>query len=337
MDDFNLGVLTTTFTPAPNCLSFVSGLIYTQTVTTNSTTTTSEYKYHTLGQNNTSLCYPAYYHVGTQFYYSPAMCPSGWYPACGNFGSGTVPETRATCCPSGYSCMEPATDTWSTLSCISYAQSTIFVTVPDDAYQVWSRVVELQPVINAGAINVRWQSSDFTTTTAPSSTSTPSSSVPSTTSAPTKQPAASGMATPQPAQGLSTAGKIGIGVGIGGGALGFLLASALYLLLVRRKKRHQGDEKSNEITSNGKDNGDNGNKTPSTDNPSLMKPHWPVEMWSLHQAELQTAENTHEMGTASNIHEVNSSTPAVYQSSNLPWRSAETHPGRTTHELSTDR
>lgn len=98
--DFNLGVLTTTFTPAPNCNSYVSGLIYTQTVTTNHTTTTVEHKYHTLGLNNTSLCYPPYYHVGTGFYYSPAMCPSGWYPACGNFGSGSIPETRATCCPS---------------------------------------------------------------------------------------------------------------------------------------------------------------------------------------------------------------------------------------------
>ncbi|KAI0973666.1 hypothetical protein F4678DRAFT_425507 [Xylaria arbuscula] len=179
MDDFNLGVLTTTFTPAPDCLSFVSGLIYTETVTTNSTKTTIQHQYHTLGENNTSLCYPPYYHVGTQFYYSPAMCPSGWYAACGNFGSGTVPETRATCCPLGYSCMDSTTDIWSTLSCISSAQSSIFVTVPDNAYQVWSRVVELQPIINAGAINVRWQSSDFTTSTTPSSTAAPSSPVPS--------------------------------------------------------------------------------------------------------------------------------------------------------------
>ncbi|KAI0542821.1 hypothetical protein GGR58DRAFT_172174 [Xylaria digitata] len=338
MDDFNLGVLTTTFKPAPNCDSFVSGLIYTQTLTTNGTTTTSEYKYHTLGLNNTSLCYPPYYHVGTQFYYSPAMCPSGWYPACGNFGSGTVPETRATCCPSGYGCIDPSqqTETWSTLSCISYAQSSIYVTVPDDAYQVWSRVVQIQPIINAAAVNVRWQATDFATTTSPS-TSAPSSSPSSlspasstsfTTSSPTKSPTTSNTSIPiPPVQGLSTGAKIGIGVGIGGGALGFLLASALYFLLARRNKRQKVGEKSGDIPTS----------TDNNDSPSLLKPEVPAEVWALHQAELQTANNTHEMGTPSNIHEINSSTtPPAYPSHNSPWRSAQTYNSWAAHEMPTD-
>ncbi|KAI1757857.1 hypothetical protein F4782DRAFT_460 [Xylaria castorea] len=320
--DFNLGVLTTIFTPAPNCESYVSGLIYTQTVTTNQTTTTVEHKYHTLGLNNTSLCYPPYYHVGTGFYYSPAMCPSGWYPACGNFGSGSIPETRATCCPSGYSCMDPplATETWSTLSCISYAQSSIYVTVPDDSYQVWSRVVQLQPIINAGAINVRWQPTDFVTTTSSTSAPSPSSSSSFTTSSPTKPPATSESSLPS-GHVISKSARIAIGVGIGGGALIILIASTLYFLLVRRKRHKVGQ------TSGGPANGNDDN------DPNLMKPEAPAEAWALHQPELQTAENTHEMSTASNIHEINTPSPVAYPSHNSPWRSAQTSRNRAPIEL----
>ncbi|KAI0543805.1 hypothetical protein F4679DRAFT_567300 [Xylaria curta] len=323
--DFNLGVLTTTFTPAPNCNSYVSGLIYTQTVTTNQTTTTVEHKYHTLGLNNTSLCYPPYYHVGTGFYYSPAMCPSGWYAACGSFGSGSIPETRATCCPSGYSCMDPPpeTDTWSTLSCISYAQSSIYVTVPDDSYQVWSRVVQLQPIINAGAINVRWQPTDFVSTTSSNSAPSPSSSSSFTISSPTKPPVASESSLPQ-GHGISATTKVAIGVGIGGAALIILVASIVYCVLVRRRRRKGGELSSN--TPNDK----------SSNDPSLVKPEALTEAWALHQAELQTANNTHEMSTASNIHEINNTSPAIYPSHNLPWRSAHASRNWTPNELSAE-
>ncbi|KAI0446355.1 hypothetical protein F4803DRAFT_41125 [Xylaria telfairii] len=324
--DFNLGVLTTTFTPAPNCNSYVSGLIYTQTVTTNHTTTTVEHKYHTLGLNNTSLCYPPYYHVGTGFYYSPAMCPSGWYPACGNFGSGSIPETRATCCPSGYSCMDPPgeTETWSTLSCISYAQSTIYVTVPDDSYQVWNRVVQLQPIINAGAINVRWQPTDFVTTTSSTSAPSPSSSSSFTTSLPTKQPAASESSRP-PGPGISMGAKIAIGSGIGGGAVIILVASTLYFLFVRRNKKRKVGETSGDLP------GDNNN-----DDPELKKPEMSAEAWAPHHAELQTADNTHEMSTTSNVHEINTPTPAIYPSHNSPWRSVQNAKHWAPNELPAD-
>ncbi|KAI0858763.1 hypothetical protein F4860DRAFT_516595 [Xylaria cubensis] len=318
--DFNLGVLTTAFTPAPNCNSYVSGLIYTQTVTTNQTTTTVQHKYHTLGLNNTSLCYPPYYHVGTGFYYSPAMCPSGWYAACGTFGSGSIPETRATCCPSGYTCMDPPpeTDTWSTLSCITYAQSSIYVTVPDDSYQVWSRVVQLQPIINAGAINVRWQSTDFITTA--SSTSAPSLSSPS---SPTKPPVATETSLPQ-GHGVSMSTIIAIGVVGGGGVLIILVAGIFCCLRVRRRRRKVGEVSSD--TPNDK----------SSNDPNSMKPEALVEAWALHQAELQTANNTHEMSTASNIHEINNTSPVIYPSHNLPWRSVQTPRNWTPNELSAE-
>ncbi|RYC55373.1 hypothetical protein CHU98_g10837 [Xylaria longipes] len=200
-----------------------------------------------------------------------------------------------------YSCMNPPpeTETWSTLSCISYAQSTIYVTVPDDSYQVWNRVVQLQPIINAGAVNVRWQPTDFATTTSSTSALSPSSASSFTTSSPTKMPVTSESSTPL-RQGLSTGAKIAIGAGIGGGALIILGASTLYFLLVRRNKKHRVGETSSDAP-NGNNNTD----------PKLMKSEVPVEAWALHQTELQTADNTHEMSTASNIHEINTPTPAV--------------------------
>ncbi|KAI1108962.1 hypothetical protein F5Y14DRAFT_434204 [Nemania sp. NC0429] len=339
--DFNLGVLTTSFTPAFDCNSYVSGLIYTQTVVENGTTNTVKHKYHTLGLNNTSLCYPPYYHVGTGFYYSPAMCPSGWHAACGNFGSGSIPETRATCCPSGYSCIDPPqeTETWSTLSCISYAQSTIFVTVPDDDYQVWDRVVQLQPIINAGAINVRWQPTDFVSTTpstSPPSTPAPASSSSSlttpspTTPPPTKPPMTSESPPPPSRQELSTGAKIAIGVGVGGGALLILaIASALYFLLARRRRRKGEGGVGQTSPTSESDTSNNGNNNTDPTKPREAY----AEAWAMYQAELQTAENTHEMSTTSNLHEMNTPTPAVYPSHNSPWRSAQTARNWAPHEL----
>lgn len=225
------------------------------------------------------------------------------------------------------------TETWSTLSCISYAQSTIYVTVPDDSYQVWNRVVQLQPIINAGAINVRWQPTDFVTTTSSTSTLPPSFSTPSpsssssfTTSSPTKQPAVSESSRP-PEQGISTGAKIAIGSGIGGGAVIILVASTLYFLFVRRNKRHKvGGETRGDLP------GDNNN-----DDAELKKPEMPAEAWAPHQAELQSAGgNTHEMSTTSNVHEINTPTPAVYPSHNSPWRSAQSAEHWAPNELPAD-
>ncbi|KAI0100546.1 hypothetical protein GGR51DRAFT_532391 [Nemania sp. FL0031] len=336
--DFNLGALTTSFSPAPNCESYVSGLIYTQTLTTNGTTTTSEHQYHTLGLNDTSLCYPPYFHVGPTFYYSPAMCPSSWYAACGTIGAGSLTETRATCCPLGYSCMDPPaeTETWSTLSCISYATSEIFVTVPDNAYQEWTRVVKLLPIVNAAAINVRWQPTDFVTTsdssssTPASSSSSPPSTLPSTSSPPTSAPASSNTADSDtsmpPEQGISYSTRVALGVGLGVGGFALVVGAALCFLFVRRSKRRKAGGTSSDVPT----------VDTSTIDPNMMKPETPSEVWSPHQPELQTSDNTHEMGTASNIHEINTPTPAVYPSHNAPWSSAQPYQNWARNELAAD-
>jgi hypothetical protein len=82
--------LTTTFTPSPSCLSdyYLIG----------------SPPYLSLGPPSTSACLPSGWEVTSQ-YFSPGLCPSGYEIACSAvIGLGTFAETRATCCPSGYSC-----------------------------------------------------------------------------------------------------------------------------------------------------------------------------------------------------------------------------------------
>ncbi|KAI2617501.1 hypothetical protein GGR54DRAFT_209272 [Hypoxylon sp. NC1633] len=180
----DLGPLTDTFTPASECNTVISGKVHTQTLDDGNTTT---YKYHSLGPSATSSCYPPGFEAPSGFY-SPGICPSGWESACGSIETiGSATETRAMCCPRGYSCMPSpdATATWSTLSCISAnIGGPLSVTVPDVSNQQ-SMVVELDHIlINAAAVNVRWQRNDFfiaSSTSAPTSSSTTSTT--STTSA----------------------------------------------------------------------------------------------------------------------------------------------------------
>jgi hypothetical protein len=86
MSDTFVGSLTTTFSPLPSCLTdlyrFVeSNLLYVQ-----------------LGPTSTSDCLPSSF--APTGYYSPGICPSGYTQACsGVASSGTLAETRATCCP----------------------------------------------------------------------------------------------------------------------------------------------------------------------------------------------------------------------------------------------
>lgn len=133
----NLGPLTTTLTPLEGCLQTIYGQIFTDTTT---------HKYHSLGRSETSDCYPSDFQVKSDAYYSPGLCPSGWKSACGSVEVlGTAAETRAKCCPSGYSCQvfrgQPVA--WSTLSCYSLAMTPVELLVPFvdnvSAFQIASR------------------------------------------------------------------------------------------------------------------------------------------------------------------------------------------------------
>ncbi|KAI0872762.1 hypothetical protein GGS24DRAFT_466392 [Hypoxylon argillaceum] len=306
----NLGALITTFTPAPNCTSIISGIVHTETVTTNGSTTSTTYKYHSLGPENTVPCFPPAFRIGSDIFYSPGVCPQGWTSACGSIEvAGTVTETRATCCPLGYTCETPppSTVTWSTLSCISSAISVLNVTVPDVANQQ-SMVVELQPIINEAAVNVRWQESDFAAKTIDSTSTGPSSS--SQFPAETSSSTIGGPPTQSPSTGQGDSGgptssqvKIGVGVGVGIGGSFLLGAAAFCFWYVRRRSSRNKQAR-----------GGSGEK-PSAggggDNTLVREPELPIETWAQFQPELQTADNTPEMATLANTHELNNRTAAT--------------------------
>ena len=92
--------LTTTFTPDKSCFQYFK-YRYTGTDRTckeGGTGTPSACTYLQLGPSESDAgCFPSSLELGTTFYYSPGICPSGFEVAC----SSTLDdgETRATCCP----------------------------------------------------------------------------------------------------------------------------------------------------------------------------------------------------------------------------------------------
>ncbi|KAI4859829.1 hypothetical protein F4820DRAFT_139341 [Hypoxylon rubiginosum] len=301
-----LGPLTTTFTPASGCNSVISGIVFTQTLDGGNTTT---HKYHSLGLSATSECYPPGFEVNSNAYYSPGICPSGWQSACGRQEAigGSITETRVTCCPTGYRCIDAPnpTETWSTLSCSSSAISAVSVTVPDESNQYYKVTVLNGPVIHAAAVEVRWQRSDFI---APS-TQPPSSSSISSTSTTSSPPISSSSAivtettsnsSPESASpgntssentspeniSLSTGAKVGIGVGAG-----CLVLTMLAIGLWWKRKR----DRTKKASLNANDIG-----------PQIVHqetPKTPAELWEQYQQELYTSSNVPEMVTESNRHE----------------------------------
>ncbi|KAI2464605.1 hypothetical protein F4781DRAFT_412495 [Annulohypoxylon bovei var. microspora] len=288
----NLGPLTTTFTPAPECTAVISGIVFTQTGTDGNTTT---HKYHSLGPSDTSSCYPPAFQT-TSGFFSPGICPSGWSSACGSVDviGGSITETTATCCPLGYKCIQvpDVTETWSTLSCSSSAISTLNVTVPDVSNQ-YSKVTQLSGIIiNAAAVTVRWQQSDFVASeTSTSTTTSLSSSTLRISTAADSSPTNGG---DNGDTGLSSNARIGIGIGTGLGSFGLILVGSVigtWFWWRRRKMKRKPNDTMAEVT-----------------NPEAAR--LPTELWEQYQQEMPTSSNTHEMVTENNRHEL-SDTPRL--------------------------
>lgn len=81
----NLGPLTTTFTPTGvDCQSTYLAA-------------NNDNRWIQYGQPDTTQCVPTSFTPFQEYYYSPGVCPSGYYYAC-EAGVGTS-STQATCCP----------------------------------------------------------------------------------------------------------------------------------------------------------------------------------------------------------------------------------------------
>ncbi|KAK8129112.1 hypothetical protein PG984_010220 [Apiospora sp. TS-2023a] len=272
----NIGPLTTTLTPATGCLQTVWGQIYTEHNDGQNSTT---HKYHSLGRSATSECYPSGFEIRSDAFYSPGLCPSGWTSACGTPEViGTITETRATCCPKGYSCLTnvPSTETWSTLSCSSAAISPIAIIVPDVDNQQEKTTTLDGALVNAAAINIRWQKTDFVPT---ATTTTLDHATPTTETTNSGKPPASPNDVGTP---LSTAAKAGIGTGATFGVL--LVIGAVAFLFFQRKKRNNSLEKPNGLW-----------EQDATGGGDLPEVYWGQEVHGQSEQEMPTRDNMPEM------------------------------------------
>lgn len=179
--------LTTTFTPAPACLSDIHWA--------------SQSAWYVLGEYNTD-CMP--YSSGVALpnptlssFYSPALyCPSGYTVAC---SSEVGPETRAVCCPrlddvpilskKSFTCYTspPNWGAWSSYGCalamgtaVSDGPITIVATDAAGTRTTSTSLTNVNEGLNAYSVQIRWHASDLalasSTTQSSSLTSTATSS-----------------------------------------------------------------------------------------------------------------------------------------------------------------
>ncbi|GFF22136.1 hypothetical protein IFM51744_00527 [Aspergillus udagawae] len=222
--------LTTTFTPPSACLRDLWA----------ASSPPSHNWWMNLGPLNTTKCLPSGWAATN--YFSPGICPSGYVIATtSKIVSGTMTETVATCCPvdggSNTYSIRPsdATDSgfwWATEVCAwGPAAGTLTkytYTSFDTAGQETSMpgAMSSPGSFNAYGVEVRWQSTDFTTPLATVAMTTTTQATPTQTQSSTGSSSS-----------LSTGAKAGIGVGV---AAGVVLAVALALgLLWSRRRRHQ--------------------------------------------------------------------------------------------------
>ncbi|KAN0076383.1 hypothetical protein V8E54_006525 [Elaphomyces granulatus] len=227
--------LTTTFVPPSSCLTDT----YLYDITPN-----QPYPYfYNLGPPDTSNCFPSGWEPTTTAYFSPGVCPLGYNIACSNYNSiGTLTETTATCCPSGYGCYSATYYSFTGEGCQSpILSNAIIIVTTTNAYGGGTTETTAHSgadAINAFGVIIRYQSSDFITSTTRSNslpTSLPTSSIPSASSSssqPTTTPIAPG------ATNDNTGRNIGIGVGVSLGSIGILIGIFAVWFVRRRPSVH---------------------------------------------------------------------------------------------------
>ncbi|KAH7398739.1 hypothetical protein DE146DRAFT_500885 [Phaeosphaeria sp. MPI-PUGE-AT-0046c] len=252
----SIAALTTAFAPPSSCIASDNvWKVYTTCPGNNAC-------YFLLqGPPNTAGCLPPGYKFESTSYYSPAVCPSGYTPACSATNTiNKATETAYTCCPTArkFECLSSKwLEAWpfqSSLGCVSNFKDTgsMPVTISDRfSTSVGMEEYDDRGGINAFAVQVRFQATDFATTSSglmPTNSATPASAPtggPTSTSTPPNEPASSG---------LSTGAKAGIGAGVGVAILA--LFAVLGLMLFRRKKQREAGQCGSVEPYNGADDGE---------------------------------------------------------------------------------
>ncbi|KAF4989949.1 hypothetical protein FGRMN_8791 [Fusarium graminum] len=228
--------LTTSFTPTKSCFQY-SKYRYTGdelTCLTGGTGAPSVCTYMQLGPSGSnSDCFPSSLELGSTFYYSLGICPSGFEVAyTSTFGG----ETKATCCPG---CQTEAGWPWySTDLCTIEIPRTVDVIVYDSVVGGdWERTAVSGVAANAIGIPIRRHSSDFASITTGARALATGSATDSTTEAEFPSTSTSSSQFSSSDGGLSTGVKVGIGIGIGVVALAGFAALGWFVLRARRVKQ----------------------------------------------------------------------------------------------------
>ncbi|KAH8901520.1 hypothetical protein GQ53DRAFT_757144 [Thozetella sp. PMI_491] len=233
--------LTSTFVPSTSCTVNIYNILDEKAQCVAGTVAAGCYYYQLGVSTSTSDCFPSGWEPTSTAYFSPGICPSGYTTACSSVvSSGAATETRATCCPKGYSCQTGTDWPWfSTDLCEYKVPSTVTfqytTSIVGQGVVTTSHAGGGQQAINAFGVQIRWQSTDFvsTTSTASTSASTGSSNSPAQTQTSGAQSDAPSSAPAAASDGLPTGAKAGIGVGV---ALVVLLLLAGVALLWRRRR-----------------------------------------------------------------------------------------------------
>ncbi|RGP79770.1 hypothetical protein FLONG3_2083 [Fusarium longipes] len=232
--------LTTTFTPAKSCFQYYK-YRYTGnqlTCLAGGTGAPSACTYMQLGPSASDAdCFPSSLELGSTFYYSPGICPSGFEVACSSTIGG---ETRATCCPSSFSCQTESGWPWySTDLCTIAIPRTVEVIVSESVVGGdWERHTVNGAAANAIGIPIRWHSSDFQSTATTEARTSATDSATETFSSSTSTSSSGSLSdSSSDNRGLSTGAKAGIGIGIGVAALLGFAASGWFVLRARRNKK----------------------------------------------------------------------------------------------------
>ncbi|KAJ4421136.1 hypothetical protein N0V82_003900 [Gnomoniopsis sp. IMI 355080] len=194
-------------------------------------------------------CYPSFYNPTLSHYYSPGVCPSGYTAACQSITkSSTVTETVQTCCPTAlgydYGCVVPTWPWQSFLGCTVYESTTVanyfdfptVTSVDDNSTTHTTSTARSELGIGAYGVEVRWQATDFVSTTVTPQSVSSTKSTATTPSATTTPAAATTTSSTSAAAGLSSGAAAGIGVGV---AVLFLAAATGAFFLIRRMRQRR--------------------------------------------------------------------------------------------------
>ncbi|KAI1392416.1 uncharacterized protein F4822DRAFT_128927 [Hypoxylon trugodes] len=167
--------MTTEFKPSSSCLVDIYYATYPNLTCQDPKGSFTQCRYFHLGPTmSTSDCFPTGWSPSSGAFISSNACPEGYAVAC---SSGGLSETKATCCPVGYTCRTNSDLVWYTTDlCYSMIISVQYVyttSTPGKGPETSTTTGDGSGALNAYGIVIRYLSLSMASITSSSSTTTP--------------------------------------------------------------------------------------------------------------------------------------------------------------------